>query len=103
MTKGKFWRLALLCSGLLLSATSGMAADPDLRVVNAAQDQDHAALRTLLKQGADVNAARAARSEAQRSMALLQTPHRNAPIAQRRCVGLALDVDEQTTGFQLFR
>jgi ankyrin repeat protein len=60
MTKGTLWRLAGLCIVLFLSATRAMAAaGPDLRVVAAAQDQNHEALRALLKQGADVNAARA--------------------------------------------
>ena len=36
-----------------------IAAGPDVRVVRAAADQDHAAVRALLDEGADVNAARA--------------------------------------------
>jgi ankyrin repeat protein len=49
-----------VCTALLLAAvTSAAAADPDLRLVNAAADQDKAAMRALLKQGVDVNAARA--------------------------------------------
>ena len=44
---------------LALSATLAVAAEADRRLVNAAADQDKTALRTLLKQGVDVNAARA--------------------------------------------
>jgi ankyrin repeat protein len=43
----------------LALAAPSPAAEPDRRLVTAAADQDKAALRTLLKQGADVNAARA--------------------------------------------
>ena len=35
------------------------AATPDLRLVTAAAEQDHAAVKALLRQGADVNTARA--------------------------------------------
>jgi ankyrin repeat protein len=44
---------------LLVSATMTIAADVDLRLVSAAADQDKAAVRTLLKQGVNVNTARA--------------------------------------------
>src|ERR1700687_499703 len=53
-------RLAGLWVLPLLSAASlAMAAGPDLRLVNAAAEQDTKAVRALLKQGVDVNAARA--------------------------------------------
>lgn len=53
-------RLAGLCVICLL-AGAGLtrAATPDLRLVNAAAEQDKVAIRALLKQGVDVNAARA--------------------------------------------
>jgi uncharacterized protein len=52
--------LAACSAGLLLTfAAPAFAADADLRLVNAAADQDNAAVRALLKQGVDVNAARA--------------------------------------------
>ncbi len=44
---------------LLSVASLAMAAGPDLRLLNAAAEQDTVAVRALLKQGADVNAARA--------------------------------------------
>jgi len=44
---------------LLSAASLATAADPDLRLVNAAAEQDKAAVRVLLKQGIDVNIARA--------------------------------------------
>src|SRR5262245_3261598 len=43
----------------LATAAVAQAAGPDLRLVSAVADQDKPAIRTLLKQGADVNAARA--------------------------------------------
>ena len=53
-------RLAGLCTTLLVTTVgAAAAAGPDLRLVNAAADQDTAAVRALLKQGVDVNAARA--------------------------------------------
>jgi ankyrin repeat protein len=53
-------RLAGLWVLPLLSAASlAIAAGPDLRLVNAAAEQDTVAVRALLKQGVDVNAARA--------------------------------------------
>jgi len=53
-------RLASLWVIPVLSAASlAMAAGPDLRLVNAAAAQDKAAVRALLKEGVDVNAARA--------------------------------------------
>jgi ankyrin repeat protein len=53
------WRLAGLGAVSLLLAANLKAADPDLRLVTAAQQQDRSAVRTLVKQGVDVNAARA--------------------------------------------
>jgi ankyrin repeat protein len=53
------WRLAGLGATSLLLAANLKAADPDVRLVTAAQQQDRAAVRTLVKQGADVNGARA--------------------------------------------
>lgn len=51
----------VVLSLITLAAVSGaaFAAAPDLRLVNAVADQDKALVRSLLKQGADVNAARA--------------------------------------------
>ena len=43
----------------MLVGGPSIAAGPDVRVVRAAADQDHAAVRALLDEGADVNAARA--------------------------------------------
>jgi ankyrin repeat protein len=43
----------------LLTATVAKAAEVDQRLVNSAADQDKAAVRTLLKQGVDINATRA--------------------------------------------
>lgn len=43
---------------LLSSAGLAAAAGPDLRLVNAAADRDKAAMRALVKQGVDVDAAR---------------------------------------------
>ncbi len=43
---------------LLLAAGPAIAAGPDLRLVSAAADQDHDAVRELLDDGVDVNAAR---------------------------------------------
>jgi ankyrin repeat protein len=53
-------RLAAL-SAVLVVAMSGLAAaaGPDLRLINAVAEQDKTAIRTLLKQGVDVNATRA--------------------------------------------
>src|SRR5271167_4679410 len=57
---GHINRLASLWVVPLVSAASlAMAAGPDLRLVNAAAEQDLGTLRTLLKAGVDVNAARA--------------------------------------------
>src|SRR5882672_135464 len=50
-------RFAGLASALVLSMSRlGAAADPDLRLINAVAEQDRTAIRTLLKQGVDVNA-----------------------------------------------
>ena len=66
-------RVASLWVVFLLSAASlAMAAGPDLRLVNAAADQDTSAMRALLKQGVDVNAA-----WADGSTALLWAAHFN--------------------------
>ncbi len=56
----------LVCWGVLLQSVTGVvqAAEPDLRLVTAAVEQDMAAVRALLKQGADVNATRADRATA---------------------------------------
>src|SRR5262245_39217058 len=53
------WATPLMCAGAVLS-TAGLAAaaDADLRLVNAAAQQERAAVRALLKQGVDVNIAR---------------------------------------------
>ncbi len=52
-------RLAGPCVTFLLAAvTMAAAAEPDLRLVHAAADQDKAAVRALLQQGVDANAAR---------------------------------------------
>jgi ankyrin repeat protein len=53
-------RLAGLAVAVTLAASGvAAAAGPDLRLVTAAAEQDGAAVRALLKQGVDVNAARA--------------------------------------------
>jgi ankyrin repeat protein len=52
-------RSAGLMVFLVLAGGIIRAADPDLRLVNAAARQDKAAIRTLLKAGVDVNIARA--------------------------------------------
>lgn len=53
-------RLAALSAMLVLSMSSlAAAAGPDLRLINAVAEQDKTAIRTLLKQGVDVNATRA--------------------------------------------
>jgi uncharacterized protein len=44
---------------LLSTAAAAAAADPDLRLVQAAADQDRQAVRALIAKGVDVNAARA--------------------------------------------
>jgi ankyrin repeat protein len=52
--------LAGLTTALLfLTAGAAFAADGDLRLVQAAANQDRQAVRTLIKEGVDVNAARA--------------------------------------------
>ena len=52
--------LAGLSTAVLLTVgTTAFAADPDLRLVQAAADQDRQAVRALIKEGVDVNAARA--------------------------------------------
>jgi ankyrin repeat protein len=62
-----------LCAGLVLWASSlTTAAGPDVRLVNAAANQDRAAVRALLKERVDVNAARA-----DGSTALLWVAHWN--------------------------
>ena len=60
-----------IVSGLLLGGAPGVAAQ-DLRLVTAAAEQDRATVRALLKQGVDVNAARA-----DRATALLWAAHWN--------------------------
>jgi ankyrin repeat protein len=56
----RFNRLLGVCAISLLTGGGQLAAaTPDLRLVNAAAEQDKVAIRALLKQGADVNAARA--------------------------------------------
>jgi ankyrin repeat protein len=52
-------KASILVSTLLAVSGIAIAAQPDLRLVNAAADQDKTLVRTLLKQGADVNAPRA--------------------------------------------
>jgi len=51
--------VAFSLSTLVAISSLMIAAEPDRRVVNAAADQDKALVRSLLGQGADVNAARA--------------------------------------------
>src|SRR5262245_32355244 len=51
-------RLAVFGAVLAALAIPAAAADPDLRLVNAAAAQDKAAITQLLKQKVDVNAAR---------------------------------------------
>ena len=46
-------------SGVLIAAGSVFAAEPDLRLVQAAADKDRDAVRALLAKKVDVNAARA--------------------------------------------
>src|SRR5438132_3449598 len=46
-------------ASLAFGASLAFAAATDLRLVNAAAEQDKAAIRALLKQGVDVNAKRA--------------------------------------------
>src|SRR5713101_5142439 len=66
-------RGAWLCAGLVLSASIlTTAAGPDVRLVNAAANQDKAAVRALLKERVDVNTARA-----DGSTALLWVAHWN--------------------------
>jgi ankyrin repeat protein len=52
-------RVGLWLIPLLLVGSVATAADRDVRLVQAAAEQDRAAVRLLLKQGVDVNAARA--------------------------------------------
>jgi ankyrin repeat protein len=52
------WKAAACLTALLTISSIGIGAEPDLRVVNAEADRDPAAVRTLLKQGVDVNSAR---------------------------------------------
>src|ERR1700719_3429448 len=63
---------APLLSALLVISGIGFAAEPDLRLVNAAAGQDKATMRALLKQKVDVNAMRP-----DHSTALLWTAHWN--------------------------
>src|SRR5262245_14573648 len=49
--------LVMLCC--VAAPGLGAAADPDLRLITAAADQDKATLRSLIRQGVDVNTARA--------------------------------------------
>jgi len=63
---------ALLLSTLFVISGIVLAAEPDLRLVNAAASQDKATMRTLLKQKVDVNAMRP-----DHSTALLWTAHWN--------------------------
>jgi ankyrin repeat protein len=52
--------LAGLSTAVVLTVgATAFAADPDLRLVQAAADQDRQAVRALIKEGVDVNAARA--------------------------------------------
>ena len=44
---------------LLSATTAALAAGPDLRLITAAKDQNKAAVRTLLKEGVDINVAAA--------------------------------------------
>jgi uncharacterized protein len=60
-----------LCALLLISGTT-FAAQPDVRLANAAADQDFASMRTLVKQKVDVNA-----MLPDHSTALLWTAHWN--------------------------
>jgi ankyrin repeat protein len=70
---GHINRLGTLWVVPFLSAASlAMAAGPDLRLVNAVAEQDNGAMRTLLKERVDVNAARA-----DGSTALLWAAHFN--------------------------
>ena len=60
-----FGRLAPLCVTALLSTTTlATAGQDDLRLLDAAAAQDSAAVRALLNEGVDVNAARADRATA---------------------------------------
>jgi hypothetical protein len=52
-------KVSIFVSTLLAVSGIAIAAQPDLRLVNAAADQDKTLVRTLLKQGADVNVPRA--------------------------------------------
>src|SRR5271169_5201362 len=63
---------ALLLSALFVISGIVLAAEPDLRLVNAAASQDRTSMRTLLKQKVDVNAMRP-----DHSTALLWTAHWN--------------------------
>jgi len=66
-------RVVGLCTSLMLPSSWALAAaGPDLRLVNAAAEQDKAAVRTLLKERVDVNATRA-----DGSTALLWAAHWN--------------------------
>jgi len=51
--------ISCVCLLVLSAPRASAAAGADLRLVDAAQHQDKAAIRSLLKQGVDVNAARA--------------------------------------------
>src|SRR5437016_11666537 len=57
-TKSRGRRSRWCLSALLAIASSGLAAENDLRLVNAAAGQDYRTLHALLKQHVDVNAAR---------------------------------------------
>src|SRR5205085_6779377 len=66
-------RVTMACqAALLLTSGIAFAAQPDLRLVNAAAEQDWASMRTLIKQKVDVNAMRP-----DHSTALLWTAHWN--------------------------
>lgn len=66
------WVTGLCASVLLSGSVLAFAAEPDLRLVNAAANQDKATVRALLKQRANVNAPRA-----DGSTALLWAAHWN--------------------------
>ena len=66
------WKALACLTALITMSRIAIGAEPDRRLVNAEANRDTAAVRTLLKQGADVNGARA-----DGSTALLWAAHWN--------------------------
>src|SRR5688500_3937977 len=80
---------ALMLAALVCAFGATPAAqDPDVRLVEAARRQDWAAARTLLKSGADVNAA-----QPDGATALAWAAHWNAEEMARQLIAAGADVD----------